>query len=91
MTLEDIFPPNALEEYPNIVASVSDPYINVYSIYGYVEILADRFDIDPHALFQFIYFETGGTFDPHISNKNSSAKGLVQFMDNTSKSIRGID
>ena len=42
---------------------------------------------DPQWLSNLINFETGGTFDPAISNPRSSAKGLIQFIDSTAQGL----
>jgi hypothetical protein len=42
---------------------------------------------DPQWLVDLIAFETGGTFDPKISNPRSSAKGLIQFIDSTAQGL----
>lgn len=34
-----------------------------------------------------INFETGGTYNPAIKNPNSSARGLIQFIDSTARSL----
>lgn len=41
---------------------------------------ADQLGIDPNHLASVISFETGGTFDPSLKNKRSSATGLIQLM-----------
>lgn len=43
--------------------------------------VAKNIGVNPNDLAAVISFETGGTFDPSIRNKNSSATGLIQFME----------
>lgn len=45
-----------------------------------IERVAKNIGVDPNDLAAAISFETGGTFDPSIKNKGSSATGLIQFM-----------
>ena len=49
--------------------------------------VAGRLSIDPWHLLAVMDFETGGTFDPAISNPNSSATGLIQFMASTARDL----
>jgi len=41
----------------------------------------------PGDLANLMYFETGKTFDPSMKNPNSSATGLIQFIDDTAKAL----
>lgn len=45
--------------------------------------VAQRLKISPSWLMIVIAKETGGTFSPSIKNPNSSATGLIQFMEKT--------
>jgi len=45
--------------------------------------VAKNIGVDPNDLAAVISFETAGTFDPSIKNKNSTATGLIQFMRGT--------
>jgi len=38
-------------------------------------------------LYNLINFETAGTFSPVIKNPNSSARGLIQFLDSTARNL----
>lgn len=54
------------------------------------EIIADvaqKLKIPPSWLDQVINFETGGTYDPLIKNPYSSARGLIQVIDSTARSV----
>lgn len=53
----------------------------------YVYILAERLNIKYEDLFSIIAFETGGTFDPKIVNKQYVAMGLIQFTNSTAQSL----
>lgn len=59
-----------------------------YEIYYYIEKLASELKINPEDLFQLIYFETAGTMNPKIENPKSSAKGLIQFTDASSRKLK---
>ncbi|MDC4276286.1 hypothetical protein NQ637_17810, partial [Acinetobacter baumannii] len=43
--------------------------------------VAKAIGVDPNDLAAVISFETGGTFSPSVKNPNSSATGLIQFME----------
>ncbi|MFW1774725.1 hypothetical protein [Acinetobacter seifertii] len=43
--------------------------------------VAKEIGVDPNDLAAVISFETGGTFSPSVKNPNSSATGLIQFME----------
>lgn len=45
-----------------------------------IQRVAKNIGVNPNDLAAAISFETGGTFDPSIKNKGSSATGLIQFM-----------
>lgn len=49
--------------------------------------VAERIGVDPNHLAAVISFETSGTFNPAIKNKDSSATGLIQFMEKTAKGL----
>lgn len=50
--------------------------------------VATRLGMNPEHLFQIMSFETGGTFSPSQRNlAGSSGTGLIQFMDDTAKSL----
>jgi len=49
--------------------------------------VAVRLSVPPDWLYKLIKFETAGTFDPKIQNPNSTAKGLIQFLDRTARSL----
>ena len=46
---------------------------------------------NPQWLLDLVSFETGGTFNPQIKNPYSSARGLIQFLDATARSLGYID
>jgi len=50
---------------------------------GKVHRIAGEIGAEPSDLMASIAFETGGTFDPAIRNKQSGATGLIQFMPKT--------
>ena len=52
-----------------------------------VSAVAGRLSVDPFHLLAVIDFETAGTFDPSISNPNSSAVGLIQFVESTAQDL----
>jgi len=45
---------------------------------------------DPEWLRRLIYFETARTYDPQITNPNTGAIGLIQFMDSAAQDL-GFD
>jgi len=45
--------------------------------------VAGKLGVPPDWLFAQINFESGGSWDPKIKNPNSSARGLIQFMNST--------
>lgn len=47
--------------------------------------LADHFDVQPSTIVGIIQNES--SWNPTIKNPNSSARGLIQFMDSTAKSL----
>jgi hypothetical protein len=49
--------------------------------------VASDLGVDPLLLLQTISFETVGTFDPSIKNPNSTATGLIQFIESTAKKL----
>jgi hypothetical protein len=49
--------------------------------------VAASLGVNASSLLALIRFETGGTFEPKIKNPSSSARGLIQFMDLTAKSL----
>lgn len=75
--------------YEDVVLDLSEPYQNVEedNIYGQVEVLASKLNINPTHLMILINFETGGTFDPNIKSPVSSARGLIQVLDGTAKGL----
>lgn len=54
---------------------------------GRVVEVADNIGVDPSWLMACMAFETGRTFSPSIRNPNSSATGLIQFMDATARTL----
>lgn len=48
---------------------------------------AARIGADPVALHNLISFETNNSFSPLIKNPTSSARGLIQFTDDTARSL----
>jgi hypothetical protein len=46
---------------------------------------------NPDWLKKLINFETAGTFSPTIKNPNSSARGLIQFINSTSRGLGYLD
>ena len=59
--------------------------------YDYIRELALYMDVGEHDLFSLIYFETGGTMNAQIRNPNSSAGGVLQFTDATSRTLKHTD
>lgn len=55
--------------------------------YDYIRELAVYIGVDEQDLFSLIYFETGGTMDARIRNPNSSAGGVLQFIDASSRKM----
>jgi hypothetical protein len=49
--------------------------------------ISNELMIDPYHLLVVISFETGGTFRADIKNPNSSATGLIQFLESTARSL----
>lgn len=49
--------------------------------------VAARLGVPPDWVAAVINFETAGTWDPRIKNPNSSAMGLIQFLDTTAKGL----
>lgn len=49
--------------------------------------LAINLQVPPGWLYSLIKHETAGTFDPSIKNPYSSARGMIQFIDSTAKSL----
>jgi len=43
--------------------------------------------ISPDSLLRVIGFETGGTFSPSVKNPNSTATGLIQFLESTANGL----
>lgn len=74
-----------------VVVDLQDPYINIPdengNIYPYIEILANRFNIDTMDLFILIHFETAGTMDPAAANPKSSSKGMIQFTNESARKL----
>src|SRR5690625_2115809 len=52
-----------------------------------VKEVAENLGIDPNWLMMIMNVESGGTFDPSIKSKNSSATGLIQFMASTAEDL----
>ena len=51
--------------------------------------MAGRLGVSEADLYAVMSFETGGTFDPGISNAaGSGATGLIQFMPSTARGLR---
>jgi hypothetical protein len=49
--------------------------------------IQEQLGLNPDFLMACMAFETGGTFSPSIKNPQSSATGLIQFMDATTKAM----
>lgn len=49
--------------------------------------LAINLQVPPGWLYNLMKFETAGTFNPQIKNPNSSARGMIQFIDKTARSL----
>jgi len=49
--------------------------------------VSSELGVDPVPLLQAISFETIGTFDPAIKNPNSTATGLIQFLESTARGL----
>ena len=52
-----------------------------------VDQVATRVGVNPNDLLRVIEFETAGSWSPAVKNPNSSATGLIQFLDSTAKSL----
>lgn len=52
-----------------------------------VKDISSTLGIPPEWLMIVMNFETGGSFSPSVRNPNSSATGLIQFMDKTAKDL----
>lgn len=52
--------------------------------------VAQEVGTQPEWLDALIKFETAGTYDPKVKNPNSSARGLIQFIDSTAQSEFGM-
>ena len=52
-----------------------------------VKKVSNNLEISEEDLLRAISFETIGTFSPSIKSKNSSATGLIQFIENTAESL----
>jgi len=52
-----------------------------------VKKVSNNLEISDEDLLRAISFETIGTFSPSIKSKNSSATGLIQFIEDTAKSL----
>lgn len=74
---------NILEIYP--------PEDYEHNEYQLIEILARELKVDPLDLFTLIHFETAGTFKADAKNPNSSAKGMIQFIDATAITLKHTD
>lgn len=55
------------------------------NIRGILSEAAKRYGEDPETLTEIARIETGGTFDPNARNPNSTAGGLLQFIDSTAR------
>lgn len=56
-----------------------------------IQEIADRLGVPDTWLDALINFETAGTYDPHIKNPHSSARGLVQITDARAREIGYAD
>lgn len=74
---------NILEIYPP-----EEYEMNEYQL---IERLAEKLEVEPMDLFQLIHFETAGTFQTDVANPNSSAKGMIQFIDATAITLKHTD
>ncbi len=73
-----------------LIIDLQDPYKNLPSsdvTFPCLEILANRLNVSTDDLFALMYTETGGTMNPKIASKVSSAKGLLQFTDESARRI----
>lgn len=52
-----------------------------------VKQISTKLKVNPNFLMMVIFKETGGSFSPSIKNPSSSASGLIQFMEDTAKSL----
>ncbi len=73
---------------PELCITLSEPYKNADNFYRYVQVLANRFNVDALDLFKLIYFETAGTFNPNAKNPITGASGIVQFTNESSRKIK---
>ena len=49
--------------------------------------VSEKFQINPQDLLKVMWFETGRTFSPSAKNPNSTARGLIQFTEDSAKTI----
>lgn len=61
--------------------------INRSAFINKVIAIANKHNMEPDWLMAVMHFETADTFSPSIKNPQSSATGLIQFMDATAKEL----
>jgi peptidoglycan hydrolase-like protein with peptidoglycan-binding domain len=83
--LESAAPPNTKFDYNQIQGVKNNPNVTPEFIKG-VEAMAGRLGAKPEHILAAMSFETGGTFDPKITN-SIGATGLIQFLPSTAKEL----
>lgn len=80
-----------IERIENVLDTVPEaftPEISKDIDYNYyIQEMAKKLKVEYIDLFTIIAYETGGTFDPKIRNKESGAMGLIQFQNSTAKTL----
>lgn len=66
-------------------AIVLKKFNNPTAFFNAVELMCNRLGVPTNAMLDCMYIETRGTFSPSEKNPNSSATGLIQFMESTAK------
>lgn len=86
---------NSLETFQHLeeleepeILEMPYPYHYELTTYDMVEILATRLEIHTDSLWELINYETVGTMSPVAKNPISSAKGMIQFVDATARTLK---
>lgn len=83
--LNEAAPQNAKFDYNQIRGVKNNPNVTPEFIKG-VEAMAGRLGAKPEHILAAMSFETGGTFDPKITN-SIGATGLIQFLPSTAEEL----
>ncbi|AXH78168.1 MAG: putative lytic enzyme [Bacteriophage sp.] len=86
-----------MEQFKNVISGKTTVYFGgkayngagvSYELFNQkVEEIASKLGFPAQWLYAPMYVETAGTFSPSVKNPNSSATGLIQFMEATAKSL----